>query len=95
MSDNEELRQRASKKLRQDDPKLLWKLLLFPFVGGTTGVLIGSLIKDVLLQVNSLNLQVFLILIGCAGFGGALGGLLSSQYYLRRLAHEMDNLKSK
>ena len=76
--DAEKVYKKAVELLKQENPGVFLKGLMLAGFGGGIGVLIGSIIKDVVLKIQGLNLKAFLVMGFCAMVGGVIGGIVIS-----------------
>lgn len=77
--DAEKVYKEAVTLLKKADPGIFVKTLLFAGAGGAAGVMIGVILKDMILQIEGLNLQSLLVLALSAAIGGGVGGFIGSR----------------
>lgn len=69
---------KAVELLKRKNPSVFLKALILASAGGGVGVLLGSILKDLVFKIPGLNLKGFIILGFCAIAGGIAGGLFVS-----------------
>jgi hypothetical protein len=77
--DAQKVYKEAVKVLKKDDPLVFLKILLFAGAGGAAGVIVGVVLKDMVLQIQGLNIKSLLVLVACAALGGGIGGFIGSK----------------
>ncbi|MCM8540734.1 MAG: hypothetical protein NE328_10700 [Lentisphaeraceae bacterium] len=83
--DAEKVYRKAVELLKKDNPTVFLKGLMTAGVGGGVGVLLGSILKDLVFRIPGMNLKAFIVLGFCAISGGILGGLLVSTQLERKI----------
>ena len=75
----------AVEKLKKEDPYIFLKTVMSTGAGGAAGVAVGVLLKDIVLQIQGINLLSLGIFVITASIGGALGGIYGSIRLRKRL----------
>jgi hypothetical protein len=77
--DAEKVYKEAVILLKKHDPYIYLKTIMFAGAGGAAGVMCGVALKDMVLQLQGINMISLSIFAICGGIGGGLGGFLASK----------------
>ena len=85
----------AVKSFKQENPKAHRKCIFPGFLGGALGTVIGSMLKDIVLDIKGSTPQSLWPIMLCAVIGGGIGGaivmkrlLLGAQPYFKKIRED-------